>query len=579
MVWLNEAQFYLDPAYGAAAGEKVAAGLWDLVRDPDRGPVLVLATLWPEYWGRLTARPMPAAADWHSSARALLADGDIPVPAALTVAEQEEAAAAGDPRLALAVQAPGGRVIQLLAGAPELIRRYHTAPPAAGALLDAAADARRVGMGPALSRAFLAEAAPGYIADADWDALPRDWIDEALAFTAAPAKGIRGTLAPARPPGPAVYQLADYLEQYLRRTRRGRVPPAEFWAASARHASLVELPGLARAAEACGLLRDAASLRKRSAGHGNTHEAVLLVRGLRTMRLGPPDDRPAQWAAAHASLDQAEGLGSLLIALQETGADQQAGLLAARAAANAPLIYPYVIAILLIVLRELRADGPIAVLIARDPAAHASLDDLRVTADLLCALRDTGAQDQVAALVARAIAHASFDDPYHTAYLLQVLHDSGVGTHFAAVADCAVAQASLEDPDSVARFLEVLQATGADQHLNAFIARNPAAHVALFRSSGIDRLLRAFRNAGADLQAYTLADRRLADSDSARVPGGDSTATALRLRRESQMRASQRLNEDWSHLFQGQVTDGHRYWFGRQVDGSPAPRWGWDDLD
>ena len=56
VVWLNEAQFYLDPAE-AGLGERVAAGLRELLRDPGRAPVLVLATLWPEFWDALTARP------------------------------------------------------------------------------------------------------------------------------------------------------------------------------------------------------------------------------------------------------------------------------------------------------------------------------------------------------------------------------------------------------------------------------------------------------------------------------------------------------------------------------------------
>jgi hypothetical protein len=49
VVWLNEAQFYLDVA-GTGLGERVAAGLRELLRDPARAPVLVLATLWPAFW-------------------------------------------------------------------------------------------------------------------------------------------------------------------------------------------------------------------------------------------------------------------------------------------------------------------------------------------------------------------------------------------------------------------------------------------------------------------------------------------------------------------------------------------------
>ena len=56
VVWLNEAQFYLDAADGGL-GERVAAGLRELLRDPARAPVLVLATLWPQFWDSLTARP------------------------------------------------------------------------------------------------------------------------------------------------------------------------------------------------------------------------------------------------------------------------------------------------------------------------------------------------------------------------------------------------------------------------------------------------------------------------------------------------------------------------------------------
>ena len=48
VVWLNEAQFYLEVTAGRL-GERVAAGLRELLRERDRGPVLVLATLWPEF--------------------------------------------------------------------------------------------------------------------------------------------------------------------------------------------------------------------------------------------------------------------------------------------------------------------------------------------------------------------------------------------------------------------------------------------------------------------------------------------------------------------------------------------------
>ena len=97
VVWLNEAQRYLDTADGT--GEQVAAGLRELLRDRARGPVLVLATLWPEFWTQLTARPQ-GGADPHAQARELLAGHNIRVPSDFTDEQLRELEAAGDPRLA-----------------------------------------------------------------------------------------------------------------------------------------------------------------------------------------------------------------------------------------------------------------------------------------------------------------------------------------------------------------------------------------------------------------------------------------------------------------------------------------------
>ena len=78
VVWLNEAQFYLDVPDGGP-GERVAAGLRELLRDPDRAPVLVLATLWPRFWDTLTARPADGP-DRHAQARELQPATPSPCP-------------------------------------------------------------------------------------------------------------------------------------------------------------------------------------------------------------------------------------------------------------------------------------------------------------------------------------------------------------------------------------------------------------------------------------------------------------------------------------------------------------------
>ena len=187
------------------------------------------------------------------------------MPAAFTAAQLQRLSQAGDARLAQAAAgAQDGQVIQFLAGAPDLLARYRNAPPAAKALIHAAMDARRLGTGIALPRAFLAAATPppGYLTDTEWDALDDDWLEQALRYTAKDARGVRRPLTrirarPARPgttgsgsrdsaeqladgqagpPGGPLYRLADYLDQHGRTDRKGQIPPADFWAAAADHA-------------------------------------------------------------------------------------------------------------------------------------------------------------------------------------------------------------------------------------------------------------------------------------------------------------------------------------------------------
>ena len=304
VVWLNEAQRYLGrPRRGRRAGSRRVAGA---VARPGPGPgagaghavagVLGSADR-PPARGRGPARPgaraagrprHPGADRVHSRA----------------AAELEKA---GDPRLTQAAAGSrDGQVIQYLAGAPELLDRYHNAPPAAQALIDAAMDAARLGMRPALPQAFLETAAPGYLTDTDWDLLPGDWLEQGLSYTAKPCKGIRGPLAPIRPRpapgGPAslsggrAWQLADYLDQHGRRVRREKIPPASFWTAAASYADPADLDSLGYAAEGprpalrCGPPVQAGQCPWRSRCRGQTRRvaATPCIPATRARPTGPP---------------------------------------------------------------------------------------------------------------------------------------------------------------------------------------------------------------------------------------------------------------------------------------------------
>ncbi|MHA6759562.1 hypothetical protein [Streptacidiphilus sp. PAMC 29251] len=195
VVWLNEAQEFLAPS---KAGEEIAAGLHDLLRDPDRAPVLVLATLWSRYWDELTTRSEP---DRCAAARELLRGHRIDVPDSFTRDELDALAGkvAVDARLGEADErAEDGRITQYLAGVAVLKDRYENASGVTKELIHAAMDVRRLGGGPNIPLSLLISAAPGYLREAEWNLTPEDWEARALAYVMAPVDGIPGILTPVK---------------------------------------------------------------------------------------------------------------------------------------------------------------------------------------------------------------------------------------------------------------------------------------------------------------------------------------------------------------------------------------------
>ncbi|MDX2525236.1 tetratricopeptide repeat protein [Streptomyces europaeiscabiei] len=279
VIWLNEAQLYLLDCAPKTA-ENVTAKLRVLLADPARGPVLVLATLWPDKWRTLTRRPPAGKEDVLSQQRELLTGigTKLTLPDSFTHDELTtlRQLAAQDPRLAQARdQAVGGAIAQYLAGTPHLIDRYDHASAAARAVLDAAADARRYGHGPDLPLGLLKHAAVDYLTDSEWNRLSNSWVTEALDECEEPCHGALAPLEAIRPrraprPGTPHYKLADYLQQHTARTRRGVLPPDSFWDAAAEHVTAVDdLVPLAEAALNRGLLRQAAALYRRAAEEGH----------------------------------------------------------------------------------------------------------------------------------------------------------------------------------------------------------------------------------------------------------------------------------------------------------------------
>ncbi|MFB7032532.1 tetratricopeptide repeat protein, partial [Streptomyces sp. NPDC056295] len=308
VVWLNEAQHYLgDPV----AGERVAAAVHALLTDTDRSPVLVLGTLWPVYEQRLTALPRQGQPDVHSRARELLAAGrTVTVPESFDapgLSRARDLASAGDTLLADALARTGttGRVTQDLAGAPVLLNRYERGTPAMRAVLQAAMDATRLGAGPLLPTAFLAEAAVDYIDEDEFHRLEPGWAAEALAELAREVHGKQAALRRAgarperRPPGPASpsgatrrpdaldspgpgtnpqLRLADFLDQHGRVERGLLCPPASFWYSAHEHLkSPQDLLELARSADARARRQWGRHLLRRAADLGDPTALLRLA--------------------------------------------------------------------------------------------------------------------------------------------------------------------------------------------------------------------------------------------------------------------------------------------------------------
>ena len=543
VVWLNDAQEYLLPR---PVGDQVASCLQALLSDASRGPVLILASIWPQERQAATGREsgdnrsgsiMSASSESEdrSSVQALLQQAaEIVIPAVFTEEQLNQVSSVidGDPRLKTAIsQARDGRIAQFLAGVPELMRRYDQAKatdPAQWAVLAAAIDARRLGHGPFLPEDFLRAAAPGYIDPYDWDRLdPDTWFPQALHQLRTGHRGMPGPMSarhhrPGEEAGP-VYRLADYLNQHGRVQRSGELAPPEFWDAAARHVAHADQATLGDAADARGLYRDAAQLHKIAAASGNLHSSYYLVHSAACLRSDP---RPAFWEAAHANLRHPRAVGELLDMLRRRGLSEQAGALLARGpAACADLGDPAGVARLLSALHKVEADEQVAELLARDPAAQVTLEDAGAVAAVLSALHEVGADEQVAELLARdPAAQVALEDTACVAALLDVFREIGANDQGAALARQAGVHASLGDPYRVAELLASLRDMGADAQIGELLARDPASEVALLDTDGgVSILLETLWRVGAekaDEQADALISRivahaALADPDEA----------------------------------------------------------------
>jgi hypothetical protein len=279
VVWLDELQRYLDGEHGLT-GPVVRALL------NASHPVVIIGTMWPDFYEVYTAMPTSRSVDPHSREREVL---DLAMVVRLGVAfspaEQDRARAAApqDPRLRVALDTAGYGLTQTLAAAPQLIARWEDAKsvdPYAWAVLTAALDAARLGARAPLNADLLRAAAPGYCTGQQRAEAPEDWLEQALAYATTKLNGAAAAISPvgAGMGQVAGYTVADYLVQHASQERRAALVPASIWDAVLAYVhDPADTVRLADSAKDRRLYRYAISLYGHATDAGDRFAAIKLA--------------------------------------------------------------------------------------------------------------------------------------------------------------------------------------------------------------------------------------------------------------------------------------------------------------
>lgn len=567
VVWLNEAQHYLGDR---AAGERIAAAVHHLLVIRERGPVLVLGTLWPEYLHQYAAFPAPEEDDPHSRVRELLSGHTLTVPDAFDARARAAAfavAKGGDQLLADALTraSTDGRITQDLAGAPELLNRYQHASPAVRALLEAAMDARRLGVGLHLPQAFLIDAATDYLTDTDYDQLTDDWAEQAFATLAQPVHGKQAPLrrttpratrrppiptpradTPASPPAGPVFRLADYLEQHGRTTRNRLCPPASFWhAAHTRLTHPDDLYNISKAARQRHRLQWAQLLSHRAADYGST-DALRLLADLRR--------KDGDWSEAKSLLLQAADGGNVdalycLALMRERAGDREGAENLAQEAAG----YGSTGALVLLALG--RKEAGRAEYLLRQAADHGSAIALF---HLAIVQEAAGDPDDAETLAQQAAAHGRADGLYRLAVSREEAGDEEGAEHF-------VRQAADHGSSDALYRLAVRQDEAGDKKGAERLFKQAADHgnaTALFQMALI-------REAAGDLEGAETLALKAADH---RDPEAPYRLIMMREEAGDREGAKRLLRQTVDHGITDEILE--TLWpYGLDPDGTPTPPW------
>jgi tetratricopeptide (TPR) repeat protein len=360
VLWLGELRGYAQ----SRAGQDALARLGDLLGQA--GEVIVITTVWPEFWDRYTRDPDPETPEPSTGLRDLLqalpqlsdaseaedvdpaAGGVLDVPDKFTSADLGRAhdlvRRTRDVALqeVIEVAAHAGaadEIAQYSAGAADLLSHYDGpgADPYGRALITAAMDASRLGLSAPFPLRVLTRSAEGYLTGRQRATAPRGWQYAAIGYASRPLRGALHALEPVPPKrgfGVAGYRLADYLDQYGRQQRGSLLVPPQLWDALAAEVSgAEERLRLAHEAEARGLNRLATQLAASAVEAGDAEAMQLIAR--QWIRMGSMTKAIA-WYRTSIAADPGDGsaAGRLADLIEQLGDEEEADRL--RAAARPP---------------------------------------------------------------------------------------------------------------------------------------------------------------------------------------------------------------------------------------------------
>ena len=235
IVWLDEMQLFLgnDDMDGLTTDDLRA--LWTR-----RGQVVVIGTMWPDFYDAMLSRLPALGKDSFDRARQVLelAGAPVRVPDQLEGAELDRAwkVAWTNDTIRWALRDTDHGMTQTLAGVPWLVQRWEQ--PRSGytkSVLAAAAAAARLGIRGPVSAEFLREAARAYFPSRR--AAPPDWFASSLAEATEMIRDVVSALIPETDPADddqIRYRLTDYLVQYTADGRGVEPVPESVWHALAR---------------------------------------------------------------------------------------------------------------------------------------------------------------------------------------------------------------------------------------------------------------------------------------------------------------------------------------------------------